>query len=267
MKKLKLGWIGFIDHESTVFWDQCRSLRAIGYQGMELAEFLLDLPGGYENIKRLNEIGICALTVLPEMEQLRENGVEAFIEKAKMLGVDNIAVHSCCITDSFHGKMVSFEAFKADVALLEKCAEQAAREGLVLRYHNHFQEFATRYSGISAFDYMMRNSEHLQLKLDIGWAHYAGVNPLHILQVWPNRIHSLHLKDYRHEPLRPAFGIPMPAFCTIGNGVVNTEECLKAACELGIEWAVVEQDSLCRLDPMQSLMTSYCNIKEMGYAE
>ncbi len=83
MKKLKLGWIGFIDHESTVFWDQCRSLRAIGYQGMELAEFLLDLPGGYENIKRLNEIGICALTVLPEMEQLRENGVEAFIEKAK----------------------------------------------------------------------------------------------------------------------------------------------------------------------------------------
>lgn len=268
MKKLKAGWIGCIDHEAPDFWENCRRLRALGYQGMELAEFLLDLPGGYDNIRRLNDLGISALTVLPEMPQLRENGIEPFIEKAKMLGVDNIAVHSCCITASFEGRMNTCEEFLADVELLEQCAQRAEAEGLILRYHNHMQEFMTVYSGLTAFEQLMRRAPHVKLELDIGWAHYAGVDPVAVMRTWADRLHAIHVKDYRREPMRMAYGrFLMPAFTSVGTGVVNIEECLRTARELGVEWAIVEQDSMNRLDPMLSLTASYCNMKEMDCVE
>ena len=268
MNKLKIGWIGCIDHEAPDFWDNCKKLRDLGYQGMELAEFLLDLPGGYDNIRRLNEIGISALTVLPEMPQLRETGIEPFIEKAKMLGVDNIAVHSCCVTAGFEGRSFTRQEFFDDVALLEDCAKKAEAEGLILRYHNHMQEFTTYYDGLSAFEHLMRNAPHVKLELDVGWAHYAGVDPVSIMKIWRDRLHAVHVKDYRLEPMRMAYDrFLMPAFTAVGTGVVNIEACLQTACELGVRWAIVEQDSMNRLDPMLSLMTSYCNMKEMGYAE
>lgn len=268
MNKLKVGWIGYLDHEAPDFWDNCRALRKLGLQGMELAEFLLDLPGGYENIRRLNEIGISALSVLPEMPQIRETGISPFIEKAKMLGVDNIAVHSCCITNSFEGKSNTQKEFMEDVALLESCAKQAHEEGLILRYHNHMQEFTTWYSGLSAFDHMMRNTEYLQLELDIGWIHCAGINPVSVMNTYRDRLHAIHVKDYRHEPMRLAYDrYMMPAFTTVGTGVVNIEECLKAAGDIGVKWAILEQDSMNRLTPMQSLTTAYCNLKETGLVE
>lgn len=268
MNKLKAGWIGYIDHEAPDFWDNCKTLHDLGYRGMELAEFLLDVPGGYDNIRRLGDIGISALTVLPEVPQLRETGIGPFIEKAKMLGVDNISVHSCCITGSFEGKLNTYDEFMADVELIENCAKEAAREGLSLRYHNHMQEFTTVYSGMTAFEHMMHNSENILLELDIGWIHIAGFDPAAVMNTWRDRLRALHVKDYRNEPQRLAYGrFMMPAFTTVGTGVVNVEECLRTACEIGVEWAIVEQDSMNRLDPMQALVAAYCNMKETGYVE
>ena len=265
MKKLKAGWIGCIDHEAPEFWENCRILGELGYQGMELAEFLLDIPGGYDNIRKLTSLGISPLTVLPEVPQLRQTGIEPYIEKAKMLGVDNIAVHSCCITKSFEGGQNTYDEFMADVELIEACAKRANEEGLILRYHNHMQEFTTVYSGLTAFELLMRNAEHVMLELDVGWAHYAGVDPVALMKIWQNRLHAIHVKDYRHEPMRMAYGrFLMPAFTAVGTGVVNIEQCLHTACELGVEWAIVEQDSMNRLDPMHSLIASYCNMKEIG---
>lgn len=268
MKKLKAGWIGYIDHKTPDFWENCNTLKVLGYQGMELGEFLMDLPGGIDNILRLRSLGIQPLSVLPEMPQLREEGIEPFIKKAHLLEVDNIAVHSCCITNSFEGKLNTYDEFMSDVELIEACAQKAAKEGLVLRYHNHMQEFTTIYSGLTAFEHMMRNSENIKLELDIGWAHYAGVDPVQIMKIWQNRLHAIHVKDYRHEPMRLAYGcFMMPAFTTVGTGVVNIEKCLRTACDIGIDWAIVEQDSMNRLDPMHSLIAAYCNMKETGYIE
>ena len=269
MKPFKLGYIGFIeDFAAPSFWEDTKKAAELGYRGMELAEFLLDADGGYDNIKRLKDLGISPVTVLPEIEDLRAGKIGQFIEKAHLLEVDSVSLHSCCINGSFHGSLPTFEEFKQDVDLMQRCAEEAKKEGLVFRYHNHSQEFTCRFGGQEPFEYLMTHTSDVMLELDIGWASIGGVHPVHIMTTWPDRLHALHVKDYRHEPYRIAYGaIPMPAFTTVGNGVVNIEECLHTASELGVDWAIVEQDTLGRLNAVESLAASYYNIKEMGFAE
>lgn len=262
MHSFNLGFIGFLDENSPDFWEDLKKVRELGYCGMEHASFFMDQAG----MQRMKEMGMSAITVLPEMEELKDGKIGAYIAKAHEIGVDSISLHSCSLVESFSGKMSDFDVFKSEVDLMQECAEKAKTEGLVFKYHNHFQEFTANFSGMSAFEYMMRNTDDVMLELDIGWAFRGGVNPVHVMKEWPHRMHTLHLKDYRIAPLRRAYVDSMLlAFCTLGNGVVNVEECLEEAKKLELGWLIVEMDSLNRLNAIESLASCYYNIKEMGY--
>jgi sugar phosphate isomerase/epimerase len=49
----------------------------------------------------------------------------------------------------------------------------------------------------------------------------------------------------------------------VGEGNLNWQEIIKACIEIGVEWAMVEQD-VCQRDPFESLSISLRNLKKFG---
>jgi sugar phosphate isomerase/epimerase len=71
------------------------------------------------------------------------------------------------------------------------------------------------------------------------------------------RVPAIHVKDLYGLDTRGEF-------TAVGTGVVPLRESLLAATETGVEWVVVEQDTLRNLTPMETIIVSYLNLKEMG---
>ena len=76
--------------------------------------------------------------------------------------------------------------------------------------------------------------EKLFLELDLGWAWYAGVDPVALLESARGRCPLVHVKDFHGREGR--------AFAPVGDGAVGYERVAPAAVEAGVEWLLVEQD-------------------------
>ena len=55
MKKMKIGFVGFIRPDEPDFWENLKILADLGYQGMEGAGALLGPNGETDDIKRLRD--------------------------------------------------------------------------------------------------------------------------------------------------------------------------------------------------------------------
>lgn len=262
MEKLKAGWIGFIRHDDD-FWGNVEKLSALGYRGMEGGEALLkgDVE---ENLKRFNDLGLKILTVSADMDSLREGKYEDIIKRAKQLNTDRATVWACSINSSFWNKEPVYDEVMRDIEVMEKAAVKLDEEGIQLRYHNHHQDFLVSFNGITCFDHLIYNTEKLSILLDVGWVTNGLQDPTRVMERIKDRLDAIHVKDYIKGEYRENEGGWAPIFTTLGNGELKLLPVLETAQKIGIEWAVVEQDQMHNLSPMESLTASYLNMKETG---
>ena len=116
---------------------------------------------------------------------------------------------------------------------LTAAAPAAAAHGLELGFHNHDAEARPREGGASFLDELLAG-DALFLELDLGWAWYAGADPLPLLGRARGRCPLVHVKDFHsREP---------GAFAPVGDGAVGYERVVPAAVAAGAEWLLVEQD-------------------------
>ena len=73
-KKMKIGFVGYIQPDQPDFWENAKILADVGYQGMEGAGRMLDDPDGLDKIKRLRDIGLEPLTVSTDIDYLTRRG-------------------------------------------------------------------------------------------------------------------------------------------------------------------------------------------------
>ena len=119
------------------------------------------------------------------------------------------------------------------VRRLTAAAAAAAAHGLELGFHNHDAEVRPRDGGASFLDELLAG-DTLFLELDLGWAWYAGADPLALLGRARGRCPLVHVKDfYSREP---------GSFAPVGDGAVGYERVAPAAVAAGAEWLLVEQD-------------------------
>lgn len=116
---------------------------------------------------------------------------------------------------------------------LTAAAPAAAAHGLELGFHNHDAEARPREGGASFLDELLAG-DALFLELDLGWAWYAGADPLPLLGRARGRCPLVHVKDFHSR----APG----AFAPVGDGAVGYERVVPAAVAAGAEWLLVEQD-------------------------
>ena len=119
--------------------------------------------------------------------------------------------------------------------------------GIALCFHNHTHEFE-RVDGKTLFDLIFETAapDNLLVQLDVGWAHYAGADPVALLKVYAGRVPMIHVKDVKS---RIEGEVPVPT--ELGNGATRFAPIFKAAGETGVQWLIVEQDESMR-DPLES---------------
>ena len=112
----------------------------------------------------------------------------------------------------------------------------AAAKGLLFSYHNHWAEFA-KVQGTTAMELILAGCDEKEVLMesDICWLTRGGENPAEFIRRHGNRIKQVHCKDIKQPD------VPQTT-CPLGEGVVDVVGALKAAREIGAEWAIYEQD-------------------------
>jgi sugar phosphate isomerase/epimerase len=117
-------------------------------------------------------------------------------------------------------------------AWLAHCADEARALGIELGFHNHDAEVRPLDGGRAFVDRLLELPVFLEL--DLGWAWWAGIDPVELVERARGRVPLVHVKDFRVQGER--------SFCPVGDGAVGYERVVPAAAAAGVEWLLVEQD-------------------------
>jgi sugar phosphate isomerase/epimerase len=131
-------------------------------------------------------------------------------------------------------------------------------------YHNHDFEFASELNGMKIYDIIMKNTDpNLVIQqLDIGNMYHAGARAENILNQYPNRYQSIHVKDEIKTP-----GKENAYESTIlGAGIVSTKAVTDLSKQKGGTWLfIIEQESYQEKTPMDCVKEDLAIMKKWGY--
>ncbi len=174
-------------------------------------------------------------------EQLRDD-IQPVIDNAKDLG----AQYVICYWIPHDGDNFTMENMQAAVDVFNAAGKKLKENGLTLCYHPHGYEFR-KYDGPGTlFDYMMENTqaEYVSYQMDVFWIRNPGQDPAAILRKYPDRFSLLHLKDRKPgTPDNQNGRQDVESNVVLGTGDVGIAEVMKAAKEIGIPYAIIEDES------------------------
>jgi sugar phosphate isomerase/epimerase len=250
MAKARIGLIGIVGAEAKEdFWGTMRRVAEIGYQGIEGAAQLLqgDVAA---NLRRFHELGLQVLATSASREKLRD-GLRQVLAEAKALQSPRVSV--------WWGPCESREQLLRDADLYNAAGSRLAAEGIRICYHNHEHEFRTTFDGLCALDVLAEHTDPkaVWFELDIAWITFGGEDPARVLRRMAGRVPAIHVKDLWSLEERGRF-------TAVGTGVVKVREAVQAAIETGVEWVVIEQDTLRNLTAFETITVSLLNLKEAG---
>jgi len=162
---------------------------------------------------------------------------------------------------------LSVDAWRRRAELFNQCGTLSQTAGIQLCYHAHYSEFA-RTDNTCGYDIMLTrcDSKLLKMEMDVFWATYAGVDPLHYFRRYPGRFPLLHIKDlYRDVAVNPHESPrddgPNP-FAPVGQGKIDWHKIFAHAAEAGTKHIYVEQDR-CNMPPLEAIKISFDYLKNL----
>lgn len=214
-----------------------KRVRQLGFTNVELA--------GYYGLTaeqfraQLDKAGLKAVSMHIELEAARDQ-IDRVIREAKIFGVQFVGV-----------PWINSPFTKADclaaIKVFNQAGQKLAANGIGFFYHLHGYEFIPNEGGKGTlFDLMMAqtNPRFVSFQLDTYHAAFPGQDPVKLMQKYPGRFTSLHLKDiregfvgdnsgdYREVEARP-----------MGQGKINWPGLFKAARKQKLGWYIVEDET------------------------
>jgi sugar phosphate isomerase/epimerase len=226
-----------------------KQVAQLGYKGVEGGASTLegDTP------KMLADLGLKIITV--GVKPLHDDQAE--LEKTIAAAVDHDVDH----ISTWWGPANSKEEILADAEKYNAFGKKVADAGMKFTYHNHDHEFKTTFDGKRTIDLLLDNTDPacVYFEPDVAWVTYGGVDPVEFLTTHKDRVPVIHLKDVIDLSERGKF-------CAVGAGYVAIEGVLGVCEQVGIPWAVIEQDRPNNLTGMESVAASIYNLREKGWA-
>jgi sugar phosphate isomerase/epimerase len=215
--------------------DQCvrdlegtlRAVGEIGYTGVELHSLHGRDPGEVRGLLDTLGLAVCGRHAL--LEEI-ENDLDSLADELRTLGTDKLVLAWISVPAS---------AEEADtlVTRIDVAAGRVRDAGLRLGFHNHDGELRALDDGRTVLDRLADlDEDRLFFEVDLGWAWFAGVEPVGLVERLAPRVPLVHVKD-----LAPA---AEQQFVAVGEGDVGYADVLPALEGLGIEWLLVEQDEV-----------------------
>ena len=198
-----------------------RAVGAMGYEGVELFELHGHEP---ERVREwLDGAGLVACGRHVPLDAV-EGRVAELAAEAQALGWRRLVV-----------SWLDPARIESDADALRdglaRAARTAADAGLELGLHNHAAEVRPLADGRTFLDDL---PDELFLEVDLGWAWWAGADPVALLERTRGRVPLVHVKDFLVRGVR--------SFCPVGDGAVGYERVAPAAAAAGVDWLLVEQD-------------------------
>lgn len=271
MQKMKAGITGFIPKGEDLF-KTLETYAKMGYKGFEGAARLFSIDGDpKDHAKRVRGMGLELLTLGANVQNGNQPDAADLIKKARILNVNRVTIYHTSATAwrfADRPELPGYEEIMKEIETIDKLGKELAKEGISLVFHNHDQEFITCYNGVPLFWLLAVKCEELKFEPDLGWIVYAGADPAKLISQLGSRVVSLHVKDYipgENFEYKPHKTFVVPRYCAPGAGVVDLYACFKAACEIGVEWAIIEQDMQYQLTHAESVQAAYYNMKDTGF--
>jgi sugar phosphate isomerase/epimerase len=160
----------------------------------------------------------------------------------------------------------STDDLKRFMDVFNKCGELCKTHGMKFGYHNHDFEFNTKLDGTLLYDLILQNTdpELVIQQLDIGNMYGVGGRAMDVIQRFPGRFQSLHVKDEIKSEKGEMGGEYESA--VLGKGVIGVREVLaKAVRTGGTKHLIIEQESYQGQTPLASVAEDLRILKQWGY--
>lgn len=178
-----------------------------------------------------------------------KNDTDALIKEHIIYGCPTIGIGS--MPDAYRSSVEGVRAFINDY----KPAAQKIRDaGLRFAYHNHAFEFDDL-GGTNGLNLLIEEFPECDFILDTYWVKYGGDDYLRLIrELGCERIKNVHFKDMKSEP--------RGVICPCGEGVIDFAPVVNLCDEIGIRYALVEQDNApASGDSFGQLAISFKNLK------
>lgn len=256
--------VNFFGPKRKLYHDFEGTLEALKAKGISSAEICVAFAGNGEPPKELN------LQIPPEIIREMSGGIWPLETAAKRLAAvraHGLTVLSCHTMMGFQtspeqlvdmiptllkfgqensisyfvfSPMKDLAGIKPLIPALKQASDALAEEGMALLLHNHEME-CVPVDGVTALDYVLEQCPNLGLELDVGWAKFAGADPVALMEKYHDRIPLLHFKDVTAEACAANRDT---CFTAIGEGSIPLREIMAAAkhCAIVEHGLIIDQD-------------------------
>src|SRR5882757_782229 len=208
-----------------------RAVAQMGYQGVEFYAPYFEWSENQTRQMRklLDELGIRCFSTHNDSSYLSAEKIGRARDMNLILGSKYVVMAS---SDPKPG----LDGWKAIADALNLAADQLEPSGLKAGYHNHQREF-TPVENQRPMEIIAKNTKpSIMLQLDVGTCVEAGFDPVAWIHANPERIRSLHLKDWSPDPEK---GYKI----LFGEGAAEWKEIFEAAESVGgVEYYLIEQE-------------------------
>lgn len=226
------------------------AIAAMGYEGVEFAGFY-DRPA--KEVRRLlDDNGLQVAGSHTGLHLLQGDKLQETIEYNLELG------NKYMVIPAVPQKMRDTKAACLETAgIIQEIAEALKPHGMYTGYHNHKDEVMPLPDAPdeSAFTVLFdATGDDVVVQIDVGHAMRGGADPVALIERYPGRLKTVHVKEFD----------PNDETTAVGQGAVPWEKVF-AACESkgGPEWYIVEHERY-TLTPMESVELCLKNLKAMG---
>ncbi|RYF97019.1 MAG: sugar phosphate isomerase/epimerase [Chitinophagaceae bacterium] len=157
------------------------------------------------------------------------------------------------------------DTLKRYMDVFNKSGELCRKSGMKFGYHNHDFEFREKFSdGTTVYDVILQNTDPnlVMQQLDIGNMFSGGGKALDIIQKYPGRFPSLHVKD---EIAAPGSEHGYES-ALLGTGIIGVKEVLEQSIKSGgAIHLIIEQESYQGKSPLQSIQENLKIMQKWGY--
>lgn len=219
------------------FLGTLKAARALGFAGVETGRFYGRDGAGLRAACAEAGLELVALQLYPTA--LVEPELARTIRLCREAGTNRINVAW------FKGSAENPNDWQLLVDVVNHAADVCAAEGITVGYHNHDQEFRTRFDGRPVCAWLFeRFSPRVQQEFDPGWCVLAGADPLAWLAAHPHRNPTMHVMPAIPDVTEGApKGFPLgPGACGVGSARDRADwrRFVPAAVADGTEWLVVK---------------------------
>ncbi len=256
MTKLQIGaqMYSVRDHcqEAGEMLDCLKKLKAIGYNTCQLSGQNKAFTASQMK-DMLDESGMTCSCTHISFQEMEEN-IDKVIADHKTLRCEYPGI------GGLPGEFRTPEGYVEFAKRASKVAEKLLDNGLHFIYHNHAFEF-TRFPecGKTGLEMLMENcSQAVQFELDLFWVQMGGGNPIDWIEKVRGRMDVVHFKEMNGTVESRNVMAP------IGAGNMNWAAILKACDDIGVKYAMIEQDNAVESDSLKCMEFSYNTLTKLG---